>query len=120
MVDVVIDRYFSLFPIGLKIFLKPRLSLIVPLKLQRHPVATPAFWGGIEGEMCKGVKIQKDNKNGSFVPFSSKVGQVGVGERLRGMPPRASCPFDAATAYIKHILMRPPPLQKTNRQTNRG
>ena len=31
MVHVVIDRYFSLFVKGLKIFLNPRLSLIVPL-----------------------------------------------------------------------------------------
>ena len=31
MVHVVIDKYFSLFPKGLKIFLNPRLSLIVPL-----------------------------------------------------------------------------------------
>ena len=31
MVHVVIDRYFSLFLKGLKIFLNPRLSLIAPL-----------------------------------------------------------------------------------------
>ena len=31
MVHVVIDRYFSLFLKGLKIFLDLRLSLIVPL-----------------------------------------------------------------------------------------
>ena len=30
MLHVVIDRYFSLFLKGLKIFLNPRLSLIVP------------------------------------------------------------------------------------------
>ena len=32
-VCVVIDRYYSLFLKGLKIFLNPRLSLIVPLML---------------------------------------------------------------------------------------
>ena len=32
MVHVVIDRHFSLFLKGLKIFLSPRLSLIFPLK----------------------------------------------------------------------------------------
>ena len=31
MVHVVIDRYFSLFVKGLKIFLNPRLSPIIPL-----------------------------------------------------------------------------------------
>ena len=32
MVHVVINKYFSLFLKGLKIFLNPRLSLIVPLR----------------------------------------------------------------------------------------
>ena len=38
MVHVVIDRYFSssLFLKGLKIFLNPRLSLIVPFKVQNE------------------------------------------------------------------------------------
>ena len=31
MIHVVVDRYFSLFLRGLKIFLNPRLSLTVPL-----------------------------------------------------------------------------------------
>ena len=38
MVHVVIDRYFSLFLKGLKIFLNPRLSLIVPLSLMRQQI----------------------------------------------------------------------------------
>ena len=36
MVHVMIDRYFSLFLKGLKIFLNPRQSLIVPLRLKKN------------------------------------------------------------------------------------
>ena len=69
------------------------------------------FWGVHWGGKCVCIGGQNPiiwPKNGSFMPFSSKVGLVGVGEEA----PTGG----AATAYIKHILMSPLKKQ-TGKQT---
>ena len=56
---------------------------VTDLKFQSSSGDTRFFLGGaLRRKMCfyRGQKSQKINKNGSFMPFSSKVGQLGVEE----------------------------------------
>ena len=78
MVHVVIDKYFSLFLNGLKIFLNPRRSLIVPLnKLKfcsrnwRH-----LYWQFTVMDCDKCSTFYKDTNCVSLTDFHANLGPI--------------------------------------------
>ena len=96
MVHVVIDTYFSLFQKGLKIFLNPRLSLIVPLS--HIPVQS---WHQIRPELTKSNYCGCPIRLPPFPEFARYFSYFGI----QGLPSALFNPWNCLVPLSYNILI---------------